>query len=246
MLRRLRLPAALFAVALTAWLLSPGLALAQKGGGHGGGGHSSGGHSSAGHSSAGHSSGPLHHGGSGSFHHGSSFGFGIGFGYPFYGYGYPGYYGYGGYGGYGYPGYYGSRYYDPWYYSGPGYSAYPYVGVPDYSSVQPGYAVPAAPALETADNKVHVRVRVPADAKVWFEDGLTTQRGPTREFESPELSPGRDYTYDIRAQWREGGQEVSRTRHLTVHAGDRLDLNFLAPAKNGNSAAQSASGPGGR
>ena len=55
----------------------------------------------------------------------------------------------------------------------------------------------------------------------------TDETGPSRQFQSPPLDPGRAYTYDVRASWRAGdGQEVTRNRRLTVRAGDHLELDF--------------------
>jgi uncharacterized protein (TIGR03000 family) len=55
----------------------------------------------------------------------------------------------------------------------------------------------------------------------------TDETGPSRQFQSPPLEPGRTYSYDVRATWRtEDGQEVARNRRLTVRAGDHLELDF--------------------
>jgi uncharacterized protein (TIGR03000 family) len=54
----------------------------------------------------------------------------------------------------------------------------------------------------------------------------TTQSGARRAFVSPPLAPGREYVYDVTAKWQEGGREVVRTRRITVHAGDVINLNF--------------------
>jgi uncharacterized protein (TIGR03000 family) len=77
------------------------------------------------------------------------------------------------------------------------------------------------------ENATMIAVRVPADAEIWFDGKKTSQTGPVRYFETPPLEPGREYSYEIRARWNENGRQVERTRHVTVHPGDRLALNFV-------------------
>jgi uncharacterized protein (TIGR03000 family) len=72
-------------------------------------------------------------------------------------------------------------------------------------------------------------VRVPANAEIWFEGVKTSQTGDFRVFESPELKPGVDYNYEVRARWVENGQTVEKTRNLTVRAGDQIAVNFMPP-----------------
>lgn len=169
--------------------------------------------------------GGVHHGGS--IHHGYS---GHG-GYSHFGY-YPGHYSY-------YPShynYYRHTYpsyshfglgYNPGYYSYPGY-------VPGYSLYSPpssSYRAYYPPSLQPQiDNTAHISVRVPADAEVWFEGAATTQKGSLREFVSPPLTSGYQYTYTIRARWMEGNREVVQTRSVSVEPGTRASIDFTAPA----------------
>lgn len=187
------------------------------------------------------------------------FGFYSGSGSPYYSGFYPGYYsGYYGwnapyYGSTWYPGYYGSsRWYTPgyarWY--GPRYS-YDWSTPSYYSSSFPSgrsgsyyssdmssrsYYGAQAGDMAPADRTVLIDVRIPSDAEIWFEGAKTQSTGMFREFVSPQLEPGQDYIYQIRARWMENGQEVNKTRELRVRAGDQLNLDFL-----GESAAGSAS-----
>jgi uncharacterized protein (TIGR03000 family) len=57
-------------------------------------------------------------------------------------------------------------------------------------------------------------------------DTKTTQKGELRHFVSPPLTPGRDDFYEIKAKWTEGGKEFTRSRHVTVHAGDVINVSF--------------------
>jgi len=223
------------ALAAAALLLTPDTSYAQRRGGFGGSRGGFGGGFGG------------YRGGYGGYHSGLYGGHG--------GYGGLGYGSYGGYGRYGsyYPyggsGLYlglgtGYRYNYPYgysgYYSSPGYTystpAYDYYAPGyDYSSV-PSYSSSGAPAAYQsfyppttgADTKVHVQVSVPdPNAEIWFEGAQTQQRGTAREFESPELTPGRTYTYHIRARYMmSNGQMKDETRAITVQAGQQAAVNF--------------------
>jgi uncharacterized protein (TIGR03000 family) len=73
-------------------------------------------------------------------------------------------------------------------------------------------------------------VRVPVNAEIWFEGDRTSQTGPDRRFVSPVLTPGKTFTYSIRAHWTSPtGQVVDATREVKVRAGRRIVVNFLGP-----------------
>jgi uncharacterized protein (TIGR03000 family) len=111
--------------------------------------------------------------------------------------------------------------------AGPSYS-YPYAAY--YPTAEASYyqpysaSYPQEQAVEI--NTVTMRLSVPAGAKVWFDGAATAQTGADREFESPPLTPGREYTYHVRVQWHHNGKAVERTRAVTVHAGDRINLTI--------------------
>jgi uncharacterized protein (TIGR03000 family) len=92
-----------------------------------------------------------------------------------------------------------------------------------YYDPSPAYYPPA----QAADgNAVTIRMQVPGNARIWFDGDATSQTGADRTFVSPSLPPGREYVYHIRVQWVENDKTVERTRDLTVHAGDRINLNI--------------------
>ena len=130
--------------------------------------------------------------------------------------------GWGGYRGYGYrSGYgYGNSVGVGIYIGGP-YRSYPYGYYgPAYPAYAPGYyapiyVAPAASLSRTApaeqapspqpaearnssqrmvDTAVHVTVRAPKDAEVWFGGQKTRQTGAVRRFVSPPLTPGQEYS----------------------------------------------------
>ena len=77
-------------------------------------------------------------------------------------------------------------------------------------------------------NAAMINMRVPADAKVFFGDaeGSNAQSGTVRHFVSPPLDPGSNYQYQLRAQWMENGQMVTRSRTVDVHANQTVNVDF--------------------
>jgi uncharacterized protein (TIGR03000 family) len=245
----------LLLLAGAAVLVTPGSGLAQH---HGGGGHGGGFHGGFSHGGGFHHGGFSHGGFNHGFHHGGfnhSFnhgfhhdGFHDGFHHGFHhgGWWYPGYYGYYGawpsyYGSYpysGYSGYYPYTYSPDW--SSPAYdSGYygSYGGVtPSYSDGYQAYYPPATVAPNAAsaqsDETAHVTVSAPSDAEVWFDGTKTTSTGSVREYQSPPLTPGSQYTYEVRARWNENGQKVTQTQQVKVTAGAHISVKFpLQPTK---------------
>jgi uncharacterized protein (TIGR03000 family) len=228
-------------------LATPSLGQAQRGG-HGGGGRSGGVH-------LGGAGGGGYHAGTnyGGYHAGTNYGgyrggiYHGGANYGGYRYGSP----YVHHGSYGYT----SPYYGSYGYTSPYYGAYPYAASsPTYNSGYSGlYSDQAAnyagdttavapstgsyqafysPTLVAtpSDPLAHVTVKVPADADIWIEDTATTSTGPVREFDSPPLTPGSRYSYEVRARWNENGHEVTQTQHLEVTAGAHVSVSFpVAP-----------------
>jgi len=193
--------------------------------------------------------------GYGGYGYGRGYG-GYGYGRGYYGRGYYGGFGYGpGYFGIYFPYGYGNGYNSPVYALNDTYaplSADGYKGSSAYSYAAPAspppamsnpaqadgygdpsgysYATPASsrPAMVNEVSGAAVfRVRVPADALVWFNDSKTEQTGAVRQFVSPRLAPVQAGVYDIRCRWEQNGRQMEQTRHVTVHAGDQLAINFL-------------------
>jgi uncharacterized protein (TIGR03000 family) len=92
------------------------------------------------------------------------------------------------------------------------------------------YATSDTYASDVPANAAQLVVRVPnPDAKVWFQGQLTSQRGSVREFESPPLEPGKDYTYDVRTEWNQDGRKVVQTRQVEVRAGSVVNVDLTRP-----------------
>jgi uncharacterized protein (TIGR03000 family) len=84
--------------------------------------------------------------------------------------------------------------------------------------------------LAPPTNVANLTVRVPTeDTVLYFQGERMSKTGLVRDFVTPELLANRDYTYDVRLEWRDkDGREVSRERQMTVRAGDKLDVDLLA------------------
>jgi uncharacterized protein (TIGR03000 family) len=91
---------------------------------------------------------------------------------------------------------------------------------------------PAASAPAGADAPAHITVQVPvADAQVWFNGTKMKQTGTTREFATPPLSPGREYTYKVRTRWSEGGQWYEEAKKVKVRGGGQAVVNVVSAAE---------------
>jgi uncharacterized protein (TIGR03000 family) len=91
-----------------------------------------------------------------------------------------------------------------------------------WAAPQSAGAAEPAPAAEPAV----FTLSVPAGAIVQFDGVETRPEGITRRFETPPLTPGRKYFYDVSVSWTDGGQTVVRKRHVSFKAGERITLNF--------------------
>ena len=223
-----------------------------RGGGHGGGGHGGGFHGGGFHGGyhggyrgfSGYRGGYYGHGYYGGYR---------GYYRPYYGgyYG-RGYYGRGyGYGGLGLLGLYGLGYgYSPWWYgggllgnyygTGGYYGSSPYYSTPSYYGSTPYYYgdsgyydyVPqttpsyddSLPAPTSAP--AHINVSVPADAQIWVNGQKVDSTGTTRSLTTPALSPGNQYTYDVKATWNDNGKPMTQTRQVIVTAGSDANVSF--------------------
>jgi uncharacterized protein (TIGR03000 family) len=78
----------------------------------------------------------------------------------------------------------------------------------------------------TVNQPALINITVPTNAQISFEGKETVQKGAFRQFITPALTSGQDFNYTIEVSWSENGTEVSRSRNVTVHAGDIINLSF--------------------
>jgi len=72
-----------------------------------------------------------------------------------------------------------------------------------------------------------IEVRLPdATAEVAINGRPTQQSGTIRVFESPPLSAGQVFTYDVKARWLSNGRPTNDDRTLAVEAGKRFVVDF--------------------
>jgi uncharacterized protein (TIGR03000 family) len=91
--------------------------------------------------------------------------------------------------------------------------------------------LPQRVSAEEADVAVLV-AHLPEDVALWVEGVLTRAKGQTRYFESPPLSPGKNFRYAVKAVWREDGRWVSQTREVVVRAGEVHRVYLRASASD--------------
>jgi uncharacterized protein (TIGR03000 family) len=100
----------------------------------------------------------------------------------------------------------------------------------------PGGA-PAAPGGAPGDlpkdkGKVNIAapasivVNLPADARLMVDDTMTTSTSEMRRFTSPELAPGRDYHYTLKAEIVRDGQTLTAMERVTVRAGEETQISL--------------------
>jgi uncharacterized protein (TIGR03000 family) len=107
--------------------------------------------------------------------------------------------------------------------------------VPSYPQPQGGFApplgqMPPNPNDYSGKPKIlsaTVVIHLPVDsAELWFNGVKTSALGLKREFTTPDLLPGKLYTYEVRARWMQDGKQFDQTRTLQVQAGSQSILAF--------------------
>lgn len=84
----------------------------------------------------------------------------------------------------------------------------------------------AGPARPQDATSAAVVVHVPPDAAIYFDGSPKRETGTRRTFYTPDLEPGWDYHYRIRAEVERGGQLYSEVRRVRVRAGSRTTLDL--------------------
>jgi uncharacterized protein (TIGR03000 family) len=145
-----------------------------------------------------------------------------------------GYYGWS-YGGWGSPGPFGGYYGSPYYYGG-GYSPYYRndFGL-GYFYAAPNYYLSEASMTQLPSINVRqsfyadpgsstITVFVPnQDAKIWFDNAQTAQRGMERTFHAALQQAG---AYTVKASWTDNGRTVNQERRIQVQPGQSAMVDF--------------------
>ena len=81
-------------------------------------------------------------------------------------------------------------------------------------------------AAERQGDRAYVRVQLPAEAQLFINDTATESTDSARNFYSPPLKAGKDYTYSFRAEMMRDGKKLQATKDVVVQAGKELDINL--------------------
>ncbi len=85
-----------------------------------------------------------------------------------------------------------------------------------------------APKKTTMAAPATIVVSLPADARLSIDDAATTSTSVRRVFVSPELNPGREYHYTLKAEWVRDGKPVVVSKTVTVSAGNETKVTIEA------------------
>jgi uncharacterized protein (TIGR03000 family) len=77
-------------------------------------------------------------------------------------------------------------------------------------------------------NQGVVAIKLPTTAAVVWIDGAKIDSGlsATRIYTTPDLEPGHNYSYTVKAEWVQRGDNVSQERNVTVAAGKTTVVDF--------------------
>jgi uncharacterized protein (TIGR03000 family) len=78
----------------------------------------------------------------------------------------------------------------------------------------------------SGNQPAYVRLQVPPNSEVWFDEQKTTQTGSDRLYVSPPLASDKNYVYEVKVRWLENGQPVTRTRKVHVQPGAEATMAF--------------------
>jgi uncharacterized protein (TIGR03000 family) len=84
-------------------------------------------------------------------------------------------------------------------------------------------------AAHAGESPATLHVLLPADATLTVDGHPTRSLTSDRWFISPPLEEGRDFHYDLRAQFPHGGEVVTVERTVTVRAGEETTVRLESP-----------------
>jgi uncharacterized protein (TIGR03000 family) len=71
-----------------------------------------------------------------------------------------------------------------------------------------------------------VTVELPANARLFVNGVACPLTSERRSFQSPDLQPGQEYSYTLRAELQRNGQTLTRTQRVRVAAGREVRVSF--------------------
>ncbi|VTT99668.1 Uncharacterized protein OS=Pirellula staleyi (strain ATCC 27377 / DSM 6068 / ICPB 4128) GN=Psta_2893 PE=4 SV=1 [Gemmataceae bacterium] len=101
-------------------------------------------------------------------------------------------------------------------------------GVPAFPTVP---AVPQMADPNGAGDRATITVKLPPGATLFVDDRKSPSSEPIRQFSTPPLPTGRDYSYLMRAEIVRNGQTETFTQKVPFRAGERVDVDFTGTAR---------------
>jgi uncharacterized protein (TIGR03000 family) len=83
-------------------------------------------------------------------------------------------------------------------------------------------------------NTAQLVINLPADAKLSLDGQTMSGTSPVRVFQTPDLAPGSDYSYSLRAEITRNGQTQVVVRRATVRAGEETRVDMTIPVSTTN------------
>ncbi|MFO0815455.1 MAG: TIGR03000 domain-containing protein [Gemmatales bacterium] len=95
--------------------------------------------------------------------------------------------------------------------------------------------LPDTPAVQSSKDETKsvpalIKVKVPENAVIWFENQKMNQTGTVRMFQSPVLELKKTYYYKVKVSWPTGGGTTSKDftseQEVAVKAGETTSIDF--------------------
>jgi len=84
----------------------------------------------------------------------------------------------------------------------------------------------SAVPVSQAPTSARLKVRLPADAKLYVDDVVCPLTSDVRSFPTPPLPPGQQFQYTLRAEVVRDGQKRVITERVLVSAGQTVEVNL--------------------
>ncbi len=85
---------------------------------------------------------------------------------------------------------------------------------------------PMKPEEASTATTAHVIVMLPEDARLFVDETPCPLTSAKREFDTPQLTPGQEYFYTLRAEVSREGRTIARSKRVTVRAGGESVVEF--------------------
>jgi uncharacterized protein (TIGR03000 family) len=83
-------------------------------------------------------------------------------------------------------------------------------------------------------SRATVTVHLPADAKLYVDGKVVDLTSSTRTFSTPDIEKGREYFYDLKAEWTRDGKVVSDSQRVVLQAGKVSNVEFKESTTTSN------------